>query len=51
MVLKRWIIALLLLVPLSTMAQIDDALEEWMQQDVGEEQAAAVADEIMQLAM
>lgn len=46
---RRWIIMLMLLVPMSAVAQVDDALEEWMQEEVGEEQAAAAVDEIMQL--
>ena len=41
---------LLLLLPTAIAAQVDDALEEWMQEEVGEEQAAAVVDEMMQLA-
>ena len=46
---RRWIIMLMLLLPVSLMAQIDGALEEWMQEEVGEEQAAAMVDEMMQL--
>ena len=40
---------LLALVPLCATAQVDDAIEQWMQEDVPEEQAAAAVDMLMQL--
>lgn len=49
MVVRRWLIILLALVPLCATAQVDDAIEQWMQEDVPEEQAAAAADMLMQL--
>ena len=49
MVVRRWLIILLALVPLCAVAQVDDAIEQWMQEDVPEEQAAAAADMLMQL--
>ena len=39
------------LIPLSAMAQVDDAIEQWMQEDVSEDNAAAAADMIMQLSV
>ncbi len=49
MVVRRWLIILLALVPLCATAQVDDAIEQWMQEDVPEEQAAAAVDMLMQL--
>lgn len=49
MLVRRWLIILLALVPLCATAQVDDAIEQWMQEDVPEEQAAAAADMLMQL--
>lgn len=48
MVLKRWIIVLLLLLPLGLAAQVDGAIEEWLLEDASEEQAAGTVDELMQ---
>ena len=49
MVLKRWVIIMMLLLPAALAAQVDGAIEEWLQEDVGEEQAAGTVDELMQL--
>ena len=49
MVMKRWFIPLLVLMPLCVTAQVDDAIEQWLQEDVAESQAAAVVDMLMQL--
>lgn len=49
MVLRRWLIVLLVMIPLCASAQVDDAIEQWMQEDVAEEQVAAAADMLMQL--
>lgn len=50
MVLKRWIIVLIMLVPAVVTAQVDGAIEEWLQEGASEEQAAGTVDELMQLA-
>jgi len=46
---KRWLITLLVLMPLWVTAQVDDAIEQWLQEDVEETQAAAVVDMLTQL--
>ena len=46
---RWWLIIIMTLMPLSAMAQVDDAIEQWMQEDVSEDNAAAAADVIMQL--
>lgn len=48
---RWWFIIIMTLMPLSAMAQVDDAIEQWMQEDVSEDNAAAAADMIMQLSV
>ena len=49
MAMKRWLIMLLVVMPLFVTAQVDEAIEQWMQEDVAEDQAAAAVDMIMRL--
>lgn len=49
MALRRLLIMLMALVPLRAAAQVEDAIEQWLQEDVAEEQAAAAVDMMTQL--
>lgn len=44
MFLKRWVIILILLLPLTAAAQVEECLEDWLQEDASEEQAAEMND-------
>lgn len=50
MSLRPWIIALLLLLPVPLVAQVDEALEQWVSEVESDEQAGAYADELAELA-
>lgn len=48
MFLKRWLILLLLLSPISLLAQVDEAIEDWLQEDGSEDVAAEMNDILKQ---
>ena len=50
MSLRPWIIVLLLLSPVPLVAQVDEALEQWVSEVESDEQAGAYADELAELA-
>lgn len=50
MVLKRWLILLLLMLPLATYGQVEDAMEQWMLDGGSESEAADMHDRLMELA-
>ena len=49
MVLRRWIIALLLLLPMPLAAQTDEALEAWVEETGDEQAAGEMSDQWRQL--
>lgn len=49
MVLKRWFILLLMLLPLTVSAQVEEALEQWMEETDNSEAAADMSDLLQQL--
>ena len=48
MLLRRWFIICLLILPVASIAQVDEALEDWMLEDGNEEAAAEMNDVMLQ---
>lgn len=44
MLLKRWLIILVLLLPATLSAQVEESVEDWLQEDATEEEAAEMSD-------
>ncbi|MBR4506537.1 MAG: hypothetical protein IKP21_07165 [Bacteroidales bacterium] len=44
MLLKRWFIMLVLILPLAAAAQVEESLEDWLQEDASEAEAAETSD-------